>query len=56
MSTSVPSQQKAVFVKEIGKPVELGTRSVPVPGDGEVLVKVAATMRKLFFTSTHISC
>jgi D-arabinose 1-dehydrogenase-like Zn-dependent alcohol dehydrogenase len=39
-------QQKAVFVKEIGKPVELGRRAVPSPKLGEVLVKVSATMRK----------
>ncbi|KPI34690.1 Zinc-type alcohol dehydrogenase-like protein [Cyphellophora attinorum] len=37
-------QQKAVLVTEIGKPVELGTRDIPTPGEGQVLVKVTATM------------
>lgn len=40
------AQQKAVFVKEVGKPVELGTKEVPSPKEGEVLLKVAATMCK----------
>ena len=39
------TQQKAIFVREVGKPVELGERDVPSPQDGEVLLKVAATMR-----------
>jgi hypothetical protein len=38
-------QQKAVLVTEIGKPVELGTRDIPTPQAGQVLVKVTATMR-----------
>jgi D-arabinose 1-dehydrogenase-like Zn-dependent alcohol dehydrogenase len=40
------TMQKAVFVKELGKPVELGEREVPSPKEGEVLVKVTATMSK----------
>lgn len=39
-------QQKAVLVKEIGKPVVLGERDVPIPAHDEVLVKVTATMRE----------
>ena len=38
--------QRAAFVKEIGKPVELGSREIPSPKEGEVLVKVTATMRE----------
>lgn len=41
---STAQQQKAVFVKEIGKPVELGTREVPSPKEGQILLKVASTM------------
>ncbi|CAK1358341.1 unnamed protein product [Cercospora beticola] len=37
-------QQKAVLVKEIGKPVVLGEKDVPIPAHDEVLVKVTATM------------
>ncbi|KAK4502995.1 hypothetical protein PRZ48_006422 [Zasmidium cellare] len=37
-------QQRAVFVREIKKPVELGTRDIPTPEDGQVLIKVTATM------------
>ncbi|PPJ50322.1 hypothetical protein CBER1_06447 [Cercospora berteroae] len=37
-------QQKAVLVKEIGKPIVLGETNIPIPADDEVLVKVAATM------------
>jgi NADPH2:quinone reductase len=37
--------QKALFVTEVGKPVTLGTRAIPTPGLGEVLIKVAATQR-----------
>lgn len=39
-------QQKAVFVKELGKPVELGHREIPSPKEDEVLLEVTATMRK----------
>lgn len=38
-------QQKAVFVTEIGQPVQLGKRDIPSPKSGEILVKVTATMR-----------
>lgn len=40
----MPQQQKAVFVRELRKPVELGMRDVPTPEEGQVLVKVTATM------------
>lgn len=36
--------QKALFVTELDKPVTLGTRAIPEPGSGEVLIKVTATM------------
>lgn len=38
--------QKALFVTEVGKPVTLGTRAIPTPGPGEILIKVTATQRK----------
>ena len=38
------TQQKAVFVNEIGKPVELGKRDIPQPGEHQVLIKVSACM------------
>jgi Zn-dependent alcohol dehydrogenase len=38
--------QRAVFVKEIGKPVESGSREIPSPKEDEVLVKITATMRE----------
>ena len=53
--------QKAVFVKEIGKPVEPGSREIPSPKEGEVLVKVTATMREsnhyvLISMQTKVGC
>jgi hypothetical protein len=39
--------QKALFVKEIGKPMVLGERPVPQPPKGYILIKVHSTMRKL---------
>ncbi|CAO2653812.1 Nn.00g032230.m01.CDS01 [Neocucurbitaria sp. VM-36] len=36
--------QKAVFVSRIGAPIELGSRNIPAPKEGQVLVKVTATM------------
>ncbi|KAH8812111.1 putative alcohol dehydrogenase [Xylogone sp. PMI_703] len=38
------ASQKAVFVQKKGNPVVLGRREVPVPREGEVLIKVTATM------------
>lgn len=38
------AQQKAVFVTEVGKPLELGKRDIPKPGENQVLIKVAACM------------
>jgi hypothetical protein len=34
--------QKAIMVHEIGKPVRLGEREIPMPKAGELLVKVAS--------------
>ena len=42
----MPSEQTAVFVNEIGKPVELGKRDIPSPKNGEVLIKVGTCMSK----------
>jgi hypothetical protein len=39
--------QKAVFVKEVGKPLVLGERAIPEPSNGNLLIKVQSTMRKL---------
>jgi D-arabinose 1-dehydrogenase-like Zn-dependent alcohol dehydrogenase len=38
--------QNAVLVAEAGKPLVLGTRAIPEPGTGEILIKVDSTMRK----------
>lgn len=46
-------QQRAVLVKEIGKPVVLGEKDVPIPAHGEVLVKVTATMCEHNLNSVH---
>jgi hypothetical protein len=35
--------QKALLLTEIGKPLSLGTRPIPTPGPGQVLVKLTAT-------------
>jgi hypothetical protein len=45
--------QKALFVKEVGKPVSAGTRPIPTPGPREVLIKVTSTLR-VFPTLTMI--
>jgi hypothetical protein len=42
--------QNAVLVSEVGKPLVLGTRGIPEPGKGEILIKVESTMR------TFLSC
>ncbi len=39
--------QKALFVKETGRPVVLNTRDVPEPKKGQVLIKVTSTMSEL---------
>jgi len=36
--------QKAVFVTEVGKPLQLGERAIPTPGPGFVQVKVKSSM------------
>lgn len=38
------TQQKAVFVTEVGKPLELGKREIPQPGEHQVLIRVSACM------------
>ncbi|KAF2166430.1 hypothetical protein M409DRAFT_23072 [Zasmidium cellare ATCC 36951] len=38
------ASQKAVFVSQVGKPLELGSRPIPSPQPGEVLVKVSVCM------------
>jgi hypothetical protein len=43
----VVNMQKALFVKEIGRPVVLNTRDVPEPKEGQVLIKVTSTMSEL---------
>lgn len=35
--------QKALFVTELGKPVTQGSREIPEPGPGEVLIKITGT-------------
>jgi len=42
------TQQKAVFVTEIGKPVQLGKRNIPEPGKHQVLIRVGACMSKYY--------
>ncbi|NQU71381.1 MAG: NAD(P)H-quinone oxidoreductase [Rhodospirillales bacterium] len=44
MTTNIPTEMTVIEITEPGGPEALkpGTRSVPTPGDGEVLVKVAA--------------
>ncbi|KUJ15212.1 GroES-like protein, partial [Mollisia scopiformis] len=37
------NMQKALFIKEIGKPLTLDTRPISSPKEGEVLIKVNAT-------------
>ncbi|GAB7325512.1 hypothetical protein MBLNU13_g09519t1 [Cladosporium sp. NU13] len=37
-----PNMQKAIFVREVGKPVRLEEREIPTPKTGELLVKVTA--------------
>jgi NADPH:quinone reductase-like Zn-dependent oxidoreductase len=38
-----PTQQKALLLKSKGAPYEVGTRHVPSPGPGQVLVKIVTT-------------
>jgi D-arabinose 1-dehydrogenase-like Zn-dependent alcohol dehydrogenase len=40
------TQQKAVFVTEVGKPVQLGKRDIPQPREHQVLIRMAACMSK----------
>ncbi len=42
--------QKALFVKEVGKPVVLDTRPIPETKEGQVLIKVTSTMSKSYTT------
>lgn len=41
------SEQKAILLREVGKPVELGSRPVPTPASEQVKIKVTSTMREL---------
>ncbi|KAF7958696.1 hypothetical protein EAE96_002230 [Botrytis aclada] len=41
---SIPKTQTAVFVKEIGKPLVIGPRDVPIPKPHHILIKVQSTM------------
>ena len=43
MTSTIPKKMKAVVSEELGKPVVVKEVDVPVPGPGEVLVKVQAT-------------
>ncbi|KAL8790497.1 MAG: hypothetical protein Q9195_006328 [Heterodermia aff. obscurata] len=36
--------QKALFVEKVGEPVRLGTKPIPKPKQGQVLIKVESTM------------
>ena len=38
--------QKALFVEKLGEPVVLGTKDIPKPKEGQVLIKVESTMSK----------
>lgn len=39
-------QQKAILIKELGKPVELVAREIPSPKEDQILLKVTAAARK----------
>lgn len=41
--SSIPKQQKAVFVPGVNKPTEIKDRPVPHPKDDEILIKMTAT-------------
>jgi NADPH2:quinone reductase len=43
--------QKTIFVTEVGKPVTLATRPIPIPKEGEVLIKVTAS-QSMFLVSS----
>jgi hypothetical protein len=40
-SDTIMTSQPAIWVAEIGKPVVLGSKPIPKPKEGEVLVKVS---------------
>ena len=40
--------QKALFVKEVGKPVVLDTQPIPEPKEEQLLIKVTYTMSESF--------
>jgi hypothetical protein len=40
------SNQNAVFVKEIEKPLVSGKRPIPEPPKGYILIKILSTMRE----------
>jgi len=38
--------QKALLLEEVGKPLALGHRAIPEPGENQLLVKVLVAGRK----------
>jgi len=43
MESSNPATMKAVILTEFGKPLEVKTVPIPIPGSGQVLIKMEAT-------------
>ena len=48
----VQIMQKALFVTEVGKPVSLGTRAIPNPNLGEVLIKITSSQSRFLMVAT----
>jgi NADPH2:quinone reductase len=46
------SQQRALLLHEVGKPLTLGDRPIPQPGENQLLVKVLVAGRKNHITHT----
>lgn len=47
------SMQQAVFVREVGKPLEIETRKIPIPPAGHVLIRVLAVQCGIFDPSNR---
>jgi hypothetical protein len=45
-STSTTMSQRALLLPEIGKPLTIGDRPIPQPGENQLLVKVLVAGRK----------